>query len=799
MINPIAMLPSIISKCPFKAFGLFISFLSFFNSHAQTIVNAYARVSEISGSTLYINNVNEVNDTFAEGENILIFQMQDDVIGSNTNDDSSFGNISDIGSAGLYEQATIETITPAGGTENIWVEDFEDLAYGTDVDNGSTAWSSACAAASPCGNLVVTNGSGQGLTRVLAGNNLGNIIRWSSEVIDISRHSDVDLSVFLAQLGYSDNNDFVIATYIVDGGSEYYFTNNAIQQGNFTATTATTNDLNGSTVQIFVYLMNDAGGEYGGFDDITVSGDQLGTIELSESLTNTFTTGENSSVQIVTFPQYASLTTSANMTAIPWDGNVGGILAIDVTGTLTLQNDISVDAQGFRGGQPNVTSNGDGCDADTYISQSFTRGSKGEGIHRTTNVSYTQARGKIASGGGGGNTHNAGGGGGGNFTAGGLGGTGYSGGATGCNPTAGGLGGVDLSDYVSSFRLFMGGGGGGGQENNNVATAGTNGGGIIIIRAGTIQTNGGCGGLTISANGGDAADSGNDGGGGAGAGGSIIFETTDWDLSCQLDIEAFGGDGGSVGGSGTAHGGGGGGGRGVIVFAGAQPGANLSTDNSQGTGGANDTSGNGGVADEGSSNPSNPEADPDGVVESSPGPLPVELLEWGGENRGSYNLLTWKTGSESNNDYFTLERSLDGKYWTKIALIDGNGSTTDQNTYQHRDQGVLGTLYYRLSQTDFDGTTEVFEIISIRILASPSETELFPNPTNGRFSLQFANTTEVELMIVKIYNSRGQEIDVPFEIDHQKINYDLTGHASGIYFVQIYDGNNIQIINLSLR
>lgn len=67
--------------------------------------------------------------------------------------------------------------------------------------------------------------------------------------------------------------------------------------------------------------------------------------------------------------------------------------------------------------------------------------------------------------------------------------------------------------------------------------------------------------------------------------------------------------------------------------------------------------------------------------------------------------LNWTTASEINNDYFTIEKSLDGESYMASADIKGSGNTTTPRHYSYEDrQPVTGRSYYRLKQTDFDGT-----------------------------------------------------------------------------------------------
>jgi hypothetical protein len=96
--------------------------------------------------------------------------------------------------------------------------------------------------------------------------------------------------------------------------------------------------------------------------------------------------------------------------------------------------------------------------------------------------------------------------------------------------------------------------------------------------------------------------------------------------------------------------------------------------------------------------------------------LPIELSSFSGIKTERYNLLEWQTASENSNDYFTLERSIDGGNWTNLADVNGAGNSTLLLNYDYQDyQFTRNSLnYYRLSQTDIDGTkTFAGNIVSI--------------------------------------------------------------------------------------
>lgn len=113
---------------------------------------------------------------------------------------------------------------------------------------------------------------------------------------------------------------------------------------------------------------------------------------------------------------------------------------------------------------------------------------------------------------------------------------------------------------------------------------------------------------------------------------------------------------------------------------------------------------------------------------SMPNILPAELISFTSECDQNEIQLEWATASESNNDYFTLERSRDAIHFEQVAKINGQGNSTNVIDYQWTDKNpISGTVYYRLSQTDFDGTREE---LGLRAAGCEMITsiEVFPNP-----------------------------------------------------------------------
>ncbi|REK07252.1 MAG: T9SS C-terminal target domain-containing protein [Bacteroidetes bacterium] len=111
--------------------------------------------------------------------------------------------------------------------------------------------------------------------------------------------------------------------------------------------------------------------------------------------------------------------------------------------------------------------------------------------------------------------------------------------------------------------------------------------------------------------------------------------------------------------------------------------------------------------------------------------LPVNLISFYGKQSGHKISLYWATASEENNDYFILERSIDGVHFEEIAKVNGSGTVSTVSYYEAEDLTPLpGTSYYRLSQVDYDGRSEVFEPISIRNRKKSELVSIYPNPAS---------------------------------------------------------------------
>ncbi|MBX2858254.1 MAG: OmpA family protein [Cellvibrionaceae bacterium] len=329
----------------------------------------------------------------------------------------------------------------------------------------------------------------------------------------------------------------------------------------------------------------------GTFEYVTVAAVNGQQITLTAPVQNSYGDSGEANWQVVVVPDY--LTEGAvlvgNITAQPWDGDTGGVIAFNATGGVINFNGFTVDASeiGFRGGVENaIASTTDNISE--VVSQDSDAGSKGEGVAGTPRRVYNGSaefelpsaslpggdfgRGAPGNAGGGGGAHNAGGGGGANGGRGGNGAQGY----VVTLSHFGGYGGQPINNGAN-----LGGGGGSGEANNRTLTYGGVGGGIILLRA-----NSGIGAGLLDASGGDGVGEAGDrpegdGAGGGGAGGSVFAYFAETPTLDSLQVDVSGGRGGNAD---IDHGGGGGGGGGIVLLratganidvSGGEPGLNV--------------------------------------------------------------------------------------------------------------------------------------------------------------------------------------------------------------------------------
>lgn len=179
--------------------------------------------------------------------------------------------------------------------------------------------------------------------------------------------------------------------------------------------------------------------------------------------------------------------------------------------------------------------------------------------------------------------------------------------------------------------------------------------------------------------------------------------------------------------------------------------------------------------------------------------LPVQLITFEGEAKGTSNHLFWESASELNNQYYQILHSKNGLDFKLIGIIEGAGNSSEINTYTfiHSDT-EQNVNYYKLVQFDFNGISKEFRTIVIKSDSSIDFLSLLPNQVESQCTLRIKNNLLGPLIIV-IYNSIGttclqfstnkatEEITIP--LDFSSLNY-------GTYYLNIV---NESLTNRSIK
>lgn len=185
-------------------------------------------------------------------------------------------------------------------------------------------------------------------------------------------------------------------------------------------------------------------------------------------------------------------------------------------------------------------------------------------------------------------------------------------------------------------------------------------------------------------------------------------------------------------------------------------------------------------------------------------PLPIELLRFDAYKWGSDQAqIAWTTATEINNDYFEVERSADGTQFETIGIVDGAGNSTRQLDYLLNDEAPLtGWNYYRLRQTDFDGTNTTTEIKGVYFESSDLEgaISIWPNPvTENQFRVivpeAYGETIQVEL-----HDLLGRPVSMelrPVEGGFEARIKDRV--AGGTYLLSVLRGNERSVQQVFVR
>ncbi len=167
--------------------------------------------------------------------------------------------------------------------------------------------------------------------------------------------------------------------------------------------------------------------------------------------------------------------------------------------------------------------------------------------------------------------------------------------------------------------------------------------------------------------------------------------------------------------------------------------------------------------------------------------LPIELIEFNAELKNNSVEIYWITAVEINNDYFTIERSNDGVIFESLTTKKGAGNCNYKINYSAVDNAPLsGISYYRLKQTDYDGSFSYSQIESVYTNVK-EDFKIYPNPNeSGILKISTGNSSNFE---VKIIDAIGRII-YQEQSNNSLTELNLTQFEKGVYMIFIIAENS---------
>lgn len=180
-------------------------------------------------------------------------------------------------------------------------------------------------------------------------------------------------------------------------------------------------------------------------------------------------------------------------------------------------------------------------------------------------------------------------------------------------------------------------------------------------------------------------------------------------------------------------------------------------------------------------------------------PLSVSWASFTAEKAGSNAILNWATASEKGNTGFEVERSADGKNFSKIGFVStqaNEGNSSEKLVYNFTDSKPLsGVNHYRLKQIDVDGKSTLSEVKQVSFNTATAAVEVYPNPVNGASVRVKGNN----ISNIVVFNISGQQVKVPVNYGAAENELSISGLSSGNYMLRVTSADHAQTFKLVVQ
>lgn len=192
------------------------------------------------------------------------------------------------------------------------------------------------------------------------------------------------------------------------------------------------------------------------------------------------------------------------------------------------------------------------------------------------------------------------------------------------------------------------------------------------------------------------------------------------------------------------------------------------------------------------------------TISASATTLPVSWLYFSATSNQQVVNLLWETASEINNDYFTVERSVDGQIFNGIGHVKGSGNSNAVKRFTFTDKQLPkadAMLYYRIKQTDFDKQFSYSNVRFVYISNNESNEDVLkvlPNPFSNEFTIE--SKADLQNISVEIYNLNGKQVwQNQFNQNGKVFNCGVGSDLmSGMYVLLVYNADGKLLLQTKL-
>lgn len=165
-------------------------------------------------------------------------------------------------------------------------------------------------------------------------------------------------------------------------------------------------------------------------------------------------------------------------------------------------------------------------------------------------------------------------------------------------------------------------------------------------------------------------------------------------------------------------------------------------------------------------------------------PLPIELLEFNAVKKDEKSVLVyWSTASEINSDFFIVQKTKDFEEWVNVSTVEAQGNSVNEVAYEVVDNNPFdGDAYYRLKQTDLDGSFEYSDVVKVNF--ESLNYSVYPNPTKEVINVSLKNSENYKL---QLFNAVGQVVNIKTltSTTSNRLSVNVKNLPKGIYYLEI--------------